>query len=69
MGESTRPAVAAQCDCPDCRHYRLWRAEGTDEWQPDANGWNPRSAAVEPYAAVDVDAIVDPPTTMASSLG
>jgi hypothetical protein len=51
MSEGPKSAVAAQCACADCRQYRLWRAEGTDEWQPDGDRWNVRSAPAEAYAA------------------
>jgi hypothetical protein len=51
--------VAATCDCADCRQFRVWRAEGTDEWQPDADEWTARSMSTAPNG-IDVDAIQDP---------
>jgi hypothetical protein len=42
------------CDCADCRTYRVWRAEGTDEWQPNSEGWDTWSTATDP-SAVDGD--------------
>ena len=48
--------TAAICDCADCRQYRLWRAEGTDEWQPKREGPDGWSAATEP-AVADADAV------------
>ncbi|MFL5681080.1 MAG: hypothetical protein ACJ77B_10820 [Chloroflexota bacterium] len=28
------------CDCVDCRMYRVWETEGTDDWQPQPDGWS-----------------------------
>jgi hypothetical protein len=50
-----RSAIAAFCDCADCRQYRLWRAEGTDEWQPKREDWDAWATATDP-AAVERDA-------------
>jgi hypothetical protein len=58
MREAARPMIAAQCECADCRQYRLWRVEGNDEWQPDRDGWNARSMGVDAFA-VDIDAAAD----------
>jgi hypothetical protein len=65
MGEPTQAAVAAQCECADCRQYRLWRVGGTDEWQPDLDDWNARSAAIDAY--VDVGEPTDARTPEALS--
>jgi hypothetical protein len=56
MNEGARSTVATHCECPDCRQYRLWRAEGTDEWQPRRDGSN------APSVAIDVDAVDSTPT-------
>jgi hypothetical protein len=39
MVERANPAVASVCECADCRRYRVWRLEGTDEWQPESDAW------------------------------
>lgn len=36
VNDQTRVAGSGSCDCGDCRDYRLWRVEGTDEWEPNA---------------------------------
>ena len=61
MNDRRAVPVLASCDCADCRQYRLWRAEGTDEWQPDGASWHDRSAAADAYA-VDVDGVIDAET-------
>jgi hypothetical protein len=66
MSFETRSTTAI-CDCADCRQYRLWRTEGTDEWQPKREGWDAWSTTTEP-AAVDADAVdLDFPAEPASS--
>jgi hypothetical protein len=55
VSHETRSTIAALCDCADCRQYRLWRAEGTDEWQPPREGWDAWSMTTDP-AAVERDA-------------
>jgi hypothetical protein len=55
VSHETRSTIAALCDCADCRQYRLWRAEGTDEWQPPREGWDAWSMTTDP-AGVERDA-------------
>jgi hypothetical protein len=28
------------CDCADCRNYRVWETEGTEDWEPERDGWS-----------------------------
>jgi hypothetical protein len=55
MDERRGSAIAAVCECADCRQYRLWRAEGSDEWLPDPDAWKARAMAFEP-GVIDQDA-------------
>jgi hypothetical protein len=59
MVERTNPAVASVCECADCRRYRVWRAEGTDEWQPENDAWAgfPMADRDQPDARVSADAV------------
>jgi hypothetical protein len=47
--DTRRSTVGTQCECADCRQYRLWRAEGTEEWQPDRDTAEWQSMARESY--------------------
>jgi hypothetical protein len=51
VSQGIRSTIAANCDCAECRQYRLWRAEGTDEWQPKREDWDTWSEATDPAAA------------------
>jgi hypothetical protein len=56
VSQGIRSTIAANCDCAECRQYRLWRAEGTDEWQPKREDWDAWSTATNP-AADDRDGV------------
>ena len=54
------------CDCADCRTYRVWRAEGTDEWQPKPEGWETWPAATESSADDDTADTYSPAEALSS---
>jgi hypothetical protein len=68
MNEGAGSTVATHCECPDCRQYRLWRAEGTDEWQPRRDGSNAPSAPTDLDAADSMAARESQPVESLSSL-
>jgi hypothetical protein len=45
MTDINAGTATGACGCADCREYRLWRTEGTDEWQPRSEAWDAWSAS------------------------
>ncbi|HKG57549.1 MAG TPA: hypothetical protein VKA85_09890 [Candidatus Limnocylindrales bacterium] len=46
------------CDCADCRMYRVWETEGTDDWEPRPDGWTAWAAPSDGSAAANVETTV-----------
>lgn len=45
------------CGCADCREYRRWRVEGTDEWQPKPDAWESSAASSAATSGRDVNSV------------